>query len=186
MAGMAKIEFAMGSHGLEWKTGTTEVIRSTCQARLLGVRPGWSINMVGGDPVMEGWEVWEKLHKCKKLGKKYAIWFIKDEGTIRAEQAKASAEKEKKEKEADERRRREDNERKVREDAENKRKAEADAREKQKQEYWEKQNAGGVAAEVEEAAPAEAAPPAEGGEAAEVGGGEAPVEEAPAAEGEAA
>ena len=34
----------MGSHGLSWRAGSTEVERVSCQARLLGVKPGWSIS----------------------------------------------------------------------------------------------------------------------------------------------
>ena len=42
------LRFAMGSHGLCWRAGSTEVERVSCQARLLGVKPGWSISSLVG------------------------------------------------------------------------------------------------------------------------------------------
>jgi len=177
----------MGSHGLEWKG--TEVVRCSCQARLLGVKPGWSISMINGQTVMESHQVWAELNKWKKSGKKYFIYFVKDEATIRADQAKADAERAKKEKAEEERRKREESERRIAEEAKKKRE---DDLNKRKEEYWDKQQAGKEA--PAEAAPAPAAaeeapaenateaPPAEEG-----GGGEAPAEgEAAPAEEEAA
>lgn len=136
--GLAKLEFAMGSHGLEWKN--CEVVRVSCQARLLGVKPGWSINMIAGVPVTDSYQIWNELHKNKKSGRKYQIYFVKDEATIRADQAKAEAERQKKEKDMEERRRREENERKIREEAEKKIREEEVAleRERHHQEFMRK------------------------------------------------
>jgi len=157
MPGITKIEFAMGSHGLEWKD--TEVTRSTMQAYALGVRPGWTISMINGNECQTSADVREQLNSAKKYGKKYPIIFVKDAATIRSEQAKAEADRQKKEKEEAERKAREEKERKAKEDAEKKKADEVAAK---KQEYWDKQEAKkeGEA----EAAPAEAsaeAPPAE-------------------------
>merc|ERR1719174_182207 len=103
--GIAKMEFAMGSHGLEWRQ--TEVVRASCQARLLGVKPGWSINMINGVPVTESFHILENLNKCKKSGRKYSIYFVKDDATIRLEQAKADADNQKRQKETEAKRQRE-------------------------------------------------------------------------------
>merc|ERR1719316_1861243 len=111
----------MGSHGLEWKD--TEVTRSTMQAYALGVRAGWTISMINGNECQTSADVREQLNQAKKHGKKYPIIFVKDAATIRAEQAKADADKEKKKKEADE-------------------KKKADELAAKKQEYWDKQEAG--------------------------------------------
>eukprot|EP00931_Biecheleriopsis_adriatica_P076272 TRINITY_DN49_c0_g1_i1.p2 TRINITY_DN49_c0_g1~~TRINITY_DN49_c0_g1_i1.p2 ORF type:complete len:190 (-),score=67.36 TRINITY_DN49_c0_g1_i1:208-777(-) len=183
--GICKLEFAMGSHGLVWKTGTTEVERVSCQARLLGVKPGWSISMVDGIPIVESHEAWNQLERCKKTGRKYQVYFTKDEASIREDQAKAEAERARKQREAEERKKREEMERKIREDAEKKR---ADELASKKQEYWDKQQAQqeGAPEEAAEAAPAEAAPAeGEGDEAdapAEGAGADEPAAEAPAAE----
>eukprot|EP00931_Biecheleriopsis_adriatica_P076274 TRINITY_DN49_c0_g2_i2.p1 TRINITY_DN49_c0_g2~~TRINITY_DN49_c0_g2_i2.p1 ORF type:complete len:192 (-),score=77.84 TRINITY_DN49_c0_g2_i2:31-606(-) len=176
--GICKLEFAMGSHGLVWKSGTTEVERVSCQARLLGVKPGWSISMVDGKPIVESYEAWNELERCKKSGRKYQVYFTKDEASIREDQQKAEAERARKAKEAEERKKREEMEKKIREDAEKKR---ADELASKKQEYWDKQQASAEAAPAEaaaEEAPAEPGAdeaPADGAEAAE-GGGEAPAE----------
>lgn len=161
--GLAKLEFAMGSHGLEWKG--TEVVRVSCQARLLGVKPGWSINMIAGVPVPDSYQIWGELNKNKKSGRKYQIYFVKDEATIRADQAKAEAERQKKEAAEEDRRRREESERRIAEEAKKKREDDLNAR---KQEYWDKQqgkeSATDAAAAVSAAAPepaAEELPPAE-------------------------
>ena len=172
--GICKMEFAMGSHGLTWKTGSTEVERVSCQARLLGVKPGWSISMIDGVPIETSYQAWNELMRCKKSGKKYQIYFTKDENSIREDQAKAEAEKARKAKQEEERKKREEIERKIREEAEKKR---ADEIASKKQEYWDKsqKQAEGEAKEGAEAAAPEAE--AEVGEAAEAeaeGGGEAP------------
>eukprot|EP00746_Dinoflagellata_sp_MGD_P160744 gnl/MRDRNA2_/MRDRNA2_87639_c0_seq1.p1 gnl/MRDRNA2_/MRDRNA2_87639_c0~~gnl/MRDRNA2_/MRDRNA2_87639_c0_seq1.p1 ORF type:complete len:158 (-),score=64.08 gnl/MRDRNA2_/MRDRNA2_87639_c0_seq1:219-692(-) len=154
MPGVTKIEFAMGSHGLEWKD--TEVTRSTMQAYALGVRAGWTISMINGNECQTSADVREQLNQAKKHGKKYPIIFVKDAATIRSEQAKAEADKQKKEKEEAERKAKEEKEKKAREEAEKKK---ADELAAKKQEYWDKQEA----AKTEgggEAPPAEA-PPAE-------------------------
>merc|ERR1719399_1123250 len=106
MPGMAKITFAMGSHGLEWKD--CYVTRASCQARLLGVKPGWSINMINGVPVTDSYQILENLNKCKKSGRKYSIYFVKDDATIRQEQAKADADNQKRQKETEAKRQREE------------------------------------------------------------------------------
>merc|ERR1719424_1803191 len=111
--GIAKLEFAMGSHGLEWRGPGTEVVRVSCQARLLGVKPGWSINMINGVPVQDSYMIWGELNKNKKAGRKYQIYFVKDEATIRADQAKADAERQKKDAAEEERRKREESERRI-------------------------------------------------------------------------
>eukprot|EP00930_Biecheleria_cincta_P005247 TRINITY_DN10616_c0_g1_i1.p1 TRINITY_DN10616_c0_g1~~TRINITY_DN10616_c0_g1_i1.p1 ORF type:complete len:219 (-),score=64.93 TRINITY_DN10616_c0_g1_i1:181-771(-) len=174
--GICKLEFAMGSHGLVWKTGTTEIERVSCQARLLGVKPGWSISMVDGKPIVESHEAWNELMRCKKRGSKYFVYFTKDEASILADQAKADAERAKKQKAAEEQKRREELERKIREDAEKKR---ADELAAKKQAYIDKQNAQEGAAPAAAAEPAAAA--AEGGE-----GDEAAAEAGEAEGGEAA
>merc|ERR1719277_213227 len=124
--------------------------------------------MVNGVPITESHQAWHELLKCKKAGAKYPIYFRKDEQSIREDQAKAEAEKARKQKAQEEARKREEAERQIREAAEKKR---ADELAAKKQEYWDKQNAGGVAADV----PDESAP-AEGGEAAAAEGGEAAPE----------
>jgi len=154
--GIAKLEFAMGSHGLEWKG--TEVVRVSCQARLLGVKPGWSINMINGQPVDDSYKIWGELNKNKKSGRKYVIYFVKDEATIRADQAKQEQERQKKELAEEERRKREENEKRCAEEAKKKREDDLNAR---KQEYWDKQQgkesettaSAAVAAAEEEAPP---------------------------------
>lgn len=164
--GICKMEFAMGSHGLTWKTGSTEVERVSCQARLLGVKPGWSISMIDGVPIETSYQAWNELMRCKKSGKKYQIYFTKDENSIREDQAKAEAEKARKAKQEEERKKREEIEKKIREEAEKKR---ADEIASKKQEYWDKQQAqqeeekegegpapGAEEAEAAGAAPAEA------------------------------
>ena len=115
------MEFAIGSHGLTWKTGSTEVERVSCQARLLGVKPGWSISMIDGVPIETSYQAWNELMRCKKSGKKYQIYFTKDENSIREDQAKAEAEKARKAKQEEERKKREEIEKKIREEAEKKR-----------------------------------------------------------------
>ena len=155
MPGITKIEFAMGSHGLEWRD--TEVTRSTMQAYALGVRAGWTISMINGNECQTSADVREQLAQARKVGKKYPIIFVKDAATIRAEQAKAEADKQKKEKEEAERKAKEEKERKIREEAEKKKADEAAAK---KQEYWDKQEAA-RGAPAEEAAPAPAEAPAE-------------------------
>lgn len=162
----------MGSHGLVWKTGTTEVERVSCQARLLGVKPGWSISMVNGVQITESHHAWQELLKCKKSGKKYPVYFMKDENSIREDQQKAEAEREKKRRDQEERKRKEELERKIREEAEKKR---ADELASKKAEYWDRQNAQGAAPAEDAPAPAEEAPAAAAEEAA-------PAEEAPPAE----
>jgi len=170
MPGITKIEFAMGSHGLEWKE--TEVTRSTMQAYALGVRAGWTISMINGNECQTSADVREQLGQAKKHGKKYFIIFVKDAATIRSEQAKAEADRQKKEKDEAERKAKEDKERKAKEDAEKKKADEVAAK---RQEYWDKQEA--ARAEEPGAAPAEgAAPPAEGAPPAEA----PPAEAAPA------
>lgn len=149
MPGITKIEFAMGSHGLEWKD--TEVTRSTMQAYSLGVRAGWTISMINGNECQTSADVREQLNQAKKHGKKYPIIFVKDAATIRSEQAKAEADKQKKEKEEAERRAKEEKEKKAKEEAEKKKADEVAAK---KQEYWDKQEAKAA----EEAAPAADAP----------------------------
>jgi len=182
--GIAKLEFAMGSHGLEWKAGGADVVRVSCQARLLGVKPGWSINMINGVGVKDSNEIWTELNKCKKAGRKYTIYFVKDKATIVADQAKAEAEKAKKEAAEQERREREESERKNAEEAKKKREEDLANR---KQEYWDKttgkESPPDAATAVAEAAePPQEPPPADEPPAAEEGGGDAPAEEAPAEE----
>lgn len=177
--GIAKLEFAMGSHGLEWKTGGTDVVRVSCQARLLGVKPGWSINMINGVGVQDSNQIWTELNKCKKAGRKYIIYFVKDKATIVADQAKAEAERQKKEAAEAERREREEQEKKFAEEAKKKREDDLNAR---KQEYWDKQQ-GKESAQDAAAAAAEAAeppqePPDDGAPAEE--GGEDAAEDATA------
>ncbi|CAJ1326981.1 unnamed protein product [Effrenium voratum] len=172
--GICKMEFAMGSHGLTWRAGTTEVERVSCQARLLGVKPGWSISMIDGVPIETSYQAWNELMRCKKSGKKYQVYFTKDEASIREDQARAEAERARKAKQEEERKKREEIERKIREEAEKKR---ADEIASKKQEYWDKQQAAAEPAEAEaeagapeaEEAAAEAAeePAAEEGEAPE-------------------
>merc|ERR1712113_324340 len=111
--GIAKYEFAMGAHGLQWKPENTEITKVSCRARLLGIQPGWSISMVNGVTVAQGYEAGNELLKCKKLGRKYQVYFMKDEQSIRADQAKAEQERIKKAKEREERERREASERKI-------------------------------------------------------------------------
>lgn len=183
--GIVQYSFATGCHGLQWKPGTTEIERVSCQARLFGIKEGWSLSMVNGVPIVESWQAWNELMKCKKSGQKYTVWFRKDEASIRADAQKADIERAKKQKAQEDARKREEAERKIREEAEKKR---ADEMAAKKQEYWDKQNAGGVAADVpdqsaaatapaaaEEEAPPEAAPPAEGGEEEPPAEGEAPA-----------
>merc|ERR1719436_1658080 len=122
--GLEKKTFAMGSHGLQWKAGATVVESVSCQARLLGVRPGWSISTVSGVPIMTSHECWNELMRCKKSGKKYDVWFTKDEASIRADQAKAEEARQKKLKDEEDRRKREEAERKIKEEAEKKRREE--------------------------------------------------------------
>merc|ERR1719336_2687689 len=50
--------------------------------------------MVNGVPITESHQAWNELLKCKKAGLKYPVWFRKDEASIRADQAKAEAERE--------------------------------------------------------------------------------------------
>merc|ERR1719401_579602 len=52
--------------------------------------------MVNGVPVAQGCEAGNELLKCKKLGRKYQVYFMKDEQSIRADQAKAEQERTKK------------------------------------------------------------------------------------------
>jgi len=92
LPGLAKFEFAPGAHGLQWEG--TRIVRVAQQARWLGVKVGWSINMVDGLAVHESHEVWSTLQGAKRKQKSYPIWFVKDEGTIRTEAAGALAEKE--------------------------------------------------------------------------------------------
>lgn len=171
------MEFAMGSHGLSWRAGSTEVERVSCQARLLGVKPGWSISMIDGVPIETSYQAWNELMRCKKSGKKYQVYFTKDEASIRDDQARAEAERARKAKQEEERKKREEIERKIREEAEKKR---ADEIASKKQEYWDKQQAQQEAEVAEgvanDKAPIEAAVP----EAAEAP--EAPAEEEPPAE----
>mmetsp|Transcript_98250 Transcript_98250/g.194643 ORF Transcript_98250/g.194643 Transcript_98250/m.194643 type:complete len:191 (-) Transcript_98250:145-717(-) len=173
LPGFTKKEFAMGAHGLQWKAGSTEIERVSCQARLLGVKPGWTISTINGVQIMDSQNAWWELLKCKKSGQKYEVWFMKDEASIREDQMKAEAEKEKKRKALEERKRREEMERKIQQDAEKKR---ADELASKKAEYWDKQNAGVAGTEAAAsssaapAAPAEA--PAEAAPPAEEGGGE--------------
>ncbi|CAK9041235.1 unnamed protein product [Durusdinium trenchii] len=179
--GICKLEFAMGSHGLSWRAGSTEVERVSCQARLLGVKPGWSISMIDGIPIETSYQAWNELMRCKKSGKKYQVYFTKDEASIRDDQAKAEAERARKAKQEEERKKREEIERKIREEAEKKR---ADEIASKKQEYWDKQQA----TQEAEAEAVEGAEPKEGVEAAAaevVEGEEAPAEAAEAADAEA-
>ncbi|CAE7529745.1 cpr-c2 [Symbiodinium sp. CCMP2456] len=157
--GICKMEFAMGSHGLTWKTGSTEVERVSCQARLLGVKPGWSISMIDGVPIETSYQAWNELMRCKKSGKKYQIYFTKDENSIREDQAKAEAEKARKAKQEEERKKREEIEKKIREEAEKKR---ADEIASKKQEYWDKQQAQQEEGKEEEGGPAPGAEEAAG------------------------
>mmetsp|Transcript_83015 Transcript_83015/g.130962 ORF Transcript_83015/g.130962 Transcript_83015/m.130962 type:complete len:192 (-) Transcript_83015:119-694(-) len=115
LPGMCPLEFAMGSHGLEWKN--TEVVRVSCQARLLGVKPGWTINKIGEDFMYESWQVWEALNRCKKAGRKYRIIFMKDNASQRADLAKQEAEEAAKKKAADEKRQREEYNKRMDEEA---------------------------------------------------------------------
>ena len=64
------LRFAMGSHGLCWRAGSTEVERVSCQARLLGVKPGWSISSYAANlQGVIGKNCWENLTKhLKKSG----------------------------------------------------------------------------------------------------------------------
>merc|ERR1719367_2284515 len=116
LQGTAKLEFAMGSHGLVWKAGTTEIERVSCQARLLGVKPGWSISMINSEPILESHQAWNELLKCKKSGQKYTVTFTKDEASIRADQAKAEAERQKRLKDQEDRKKREMAEKRIREE----------------------------------------------------------------------
>ncbi|CAK0910730.1 unnamed protein product, partial [Prorocentrum cordatum] len=93
--GIVKFEFAMGAHGLVWTQGTTIVERVSCQARFLGVRPGWSISMVNGMPITDSVTCWHELQKCKKSGLRYSASFLKDEASIREDLTKAEAERQK-------------------------------------------------------------------------------------------
>merc|ERR1719277_2633074 len=93
--------------------------------------------MVNGVQILESHHAWNELLKCKNAGLKYQVWFREDEASIRADQAKAEADRERKEKAQEEQRRREEAERKIREDAEKKR---ADDLERRKEEYWNKSN----------------------------------------------
>ena len=158
--GICKMEFAMGSHGLTWKTGSTEVERVSCQARLLGVKPGWSISMIDGVPIETSYQAWNELMRCKKSGKKYQIYFTKDENSIREDQAKAEAEKARKAKQEEERKKREEIEKKIREEAEKKR---ADEIASKKQEYWDKKEQAQQEGEGQEDAEAPGAEEAEAG-----------------------
>jgi hypothetical protein len=146
MPGIAKLEFTMGSHGLQWEK--TDVTRVSCQARLLGVKPGWSISTIGmlgeGQVVMEtSSQIWSKLHRCKKSGQKYVVFFMKDEKSIREDQDKLDKEMAKKGAADDERRKKEAADKKVAEQEKKK----AEAAKAQKEEYWDKQKV------VEEAPP---------------------------------
>jgi len=182
--GICKMEFAIGSHGLTWKTGSTEVERVSCQARLLGVKPGWSISMIDGVPIETSYQAWNELMRCKKSGKKYQIYFTKDENSIREDQAKAEAEKARKAKQEEERKKREEIEKKIREEAEKKR---ADEIASKKQEYWDKKEQAQQEGEGKEDAEAPGAEEAEAGAgAAEAVEGEAEATEAVEAEPEAA
>ncbi|CAK0834707.1 unnamed protein product [Prorocentrum cordatum] len=103
--GVVKFEFAMGAHGLVWTQGTTIVERVSCQARFLGVRPGWSISMVKGMPITDSVTCWHELQKCKKSGLRYSVYFLKDEASIREDLTKAEAERQKRATKAPEERR---------------------------------------------------------------------------------
>eukprot|EP00405_Crypthecodinium_cohnii_P019794 CAMPEP_0206482242 /NCGR_PEP_ID=MMETSP0324_2-20121206/38767_1 /ASSEMBLY_ACC=CAM_ASM_000836 /TAXON_ID=2866 /ORGANISM="Crypthecodinium cohnii, Strain Seligo" /LENGTH=196 /DNA_ID=CAMNT_0053960171 /DNA_START=187 /DNA_END=777 /DNA_ORIENTATION=+ len=191
MPGICKLEFAMGAHGMKFKAGTTEIEGVTCQARLLGVKEGWNISMVNGVAITESYQAESELLKCKKAGYKYVVYFRKDEASIRADNAKAEAERAKRLKAQEEARREQEKQRKIIEEAEGKRAEELAAK---KQEYWDRQNAGGVAADVPdqtEEAPAAAlagdAPAAGEADAPPAGeGAEAPAEAAEAAPAEEA
>eukprot|EP00429_Kryptoperidinium_foliaceum_P075450 CAMPEP_0176224918 /NCGR_PEP_ID=MMETSP0121_2-20121125/21499_1 /TAXON_ID=160619 /ORGANISM="Kryptoperidinium foliaceum, Strain CCMP 1326" /LENGTH=69 /DNA_ID=CAMNT_0017564181 /DNA_START=87 /DNA_END=293 /DNA_ORIENTATION=+ len=63
--GICKLEFSMGAHGMQWKSGTTEVERVSCQARLLGVKPRWNISTINGVQILESHQAWNELLKCK-------------------------------------------------------------------------------------------------------------------------
>merc|ERR1712039_404491 len=87
--GLAKFEFAMGAHGLVWDSNAgnqTMVTKVSCQARLLGVQPGWTISSVNGQTVETSSQAWNELLKAKKAGKKYPVYFMKDEASIREDQ----------------------------------------------------------------------------------------------------
>lgn len=61
---------------------------------MLGVKPGWSINMIASTPVTESPMIGVLLQESKRRGKKYTVWFVKDEDTLRTEEAEELARKE--------------------------------------------------------------------------------------------
>merc|ERR1719238_2054388 len=93
--------------------------------------------MINGNTVVDSQAVWRELNKCKKSGRKYEVWFVKDEQSIRADQAKADQERAKRQQADEERRRKEESEKKLQADAKKKREDDLNAR---KQEYWDRQN----------------------------------------------
>merc|ERR1719356_1535517 len=189
--GIAKFTFAAGAHGLVWRPGTTEIERVSCQARLLGVKPLWSINMIKQPPspadgysvqILDGCQAWTELLKCKMSGKPYEVWFCKDRKSIEEDQKKADEEKRRKEAEKKEKEALAAREKQIKEDAEKKR-ADAQAKKKEEELLAAEAEAAAASNATASAAPAEPAPAEDAGnepgrdEAAEEGGEAPPAEE---------
>ena len=70
----------MGSHGLSWRAGSTEVERVSCQARLLGVKPGWSISSLEDMAMLLLWMIginiinYQRWCKPSKKGGISTLW----------------------------------------------------------------------------------------------------------------
>jgi len=84
---LTKLEFrnAGGNYGLHYDGQIVVSVQD--QARSLGVKPGWKIEMVDNQVVNSSDEVWARLQEAKWQWRSCYVWFTTDMKQIKAEQA---------------------------------------------------------------------------------------------------
>lgn len=85
---LRKLEFrnAGGDYGIRYDGQI--VVGVSDQARKLGVKPGWKIEMVDGKVVSSSHEVWAKMQEAQWQWRSCNVWFLTDMKQIKAEQGR--------------------------------------------------------------------------------------------------
>jgi len=76
---------AGGNYGLTYDGQIVTSVQE--QARRLGVKPGWKIEMVDDKVVKSSDEIWARLQEAKWQWRSCYVWFLTDVTQIKAEQA---------------------------------------------------------------------------------------------------
>lgn len=87
LSNLTKIEFrnAGGNYGLIYDGQIVVSVQE--QARRLGVKPGWKIEMIDDKVVKSGNDVWARLQEAKWQWRSCYVWFLTDMKQIKMEQS---------------------------------------------------------------------------------------------------